>query len=257
MAKIGLAYLAWAKIAAETDTALPTYETGMTLGKAVKADLTVTNAEGQLYADNTLSEDVSEFSSGSIAIETDHMPLTKQATVFGTTLVNDELGNGPDDTPPFAGAGYYQVLVVGGERIFRAFYYPKVKAKMGDETAGTKTNSITLGTAPMALTVFVPSYGKWRYVKDFTTESGAKAYIQTKLNVAAWYQVNVQANGATTGEGVSPVGTTMVATGDTASITITGTPTAVYDNGTDVLASVVGGKYDVSVTADHNISVIF
>ena len=41
-------------------------------------------------------------------------------------------------------------------------------------------------------------------------------------------------------------------------MTITGTATALYDNGTDSVGSVSGGKYTLSgVTADHKIAVIF
>ena len=41
-------------------------------------------------------------------------------------------------------------------------------------------------------------------------------------------------------------------------LTITGTPTKVYDNGQDVTSSLSGGKYTLaSVEGDHKIAVIF
>ena len=59
-------------------------------------------------------------------------------------------------------------------------------------------------------------------------------------------------------EGVSPAGTIMVADGEDLELTITGTATALYDNGTDSVGSVSGGKYTLdNVTADHKIAVIF
>lgn len=258
MASIGLAYPAWAKINSESASALPVYASGITLGSAVKADLTITNATGQLYADNQLVEDVSEFASAAIAVETDNLSLTTQAAIFGATMVNDELGFGAEDVAPFGGFGYYQVLMVNGQKKYRAFFYPKVKAKCESETAATKGNSITFGTAPITMTVVKPKFGKWRYVKDLATESAAKAYVDTKLSVAAWHEISVQVNGADTGEGAAPAGVTMVAAGDSFELVITGSATALYDNGIDSVSSIAGGKYTLSnVSADHNIAVIF
>lgn len=258
MAKIGMAYPAFAKIAGETTTALPTYDTGFVLGQALKADLTIAYAEGQMYADNKLVEDVSEFSSGSIAVETDNLTLPYMSVIYGADLTDDELGNGAEDTPPFGGFGYYQVLMVANVKKYRAFFYPKVKAKMGDETAATKSNSFTLGATPITLTVFKPNFGKWRYVKEFTTEAAAQAYIQTKLSVAVWHPIDVMVSGAGAGEGASPEGVTMVAAAGSFELTITGTCDALYDNGVESKISIVAGKYTLAnVVAAHDIAVIF
>ena len=258
MAKIGLAYLGFAPIETEPTNELPTYGSGIKVGHAIKADLTVTNATGQLYADNMLVEDVSEFSSGTIAAETDNIPLATQALMYGATLVNDELGYGADDTAPLAGLGYYQSLIIGGRKTYRAFFYPKVKAQMGDDSSATKGNSITFGTYPVNFTVFAPEWGKWRYVKDFTTKEGAIAYIENKLNIATWYTVNVQQQGQDGNVYADTTGTTMVASGSSFEIGIIGSATALYDNGTDHISSVSGGKYTISnISEDHTIAIIF
>ncbi len=258
MAKIGLAYPCWAPVVTESASELPTYGSGFALGKAVRADLSIQYAEGQLYADNVLAEDVSEFSSGTITTETDNLTIAQMGTIYGADIVDDELGNGDSDTPPFGGIGYYQVLMVNGVKKYRAFYYPKVKAKMGDETSQTKGNSFTLETTAVTFTVYKPEYGKWRYVKEFSAESAAKAYIQNKLNVATWYPVNVQVQGAGVGESATPIGTTMVAAGEDFVLQVSGTPTALYDNGVESKTSISAGKYTVAdVAAAHNIAVIF
>lgn len=258
MASIGLAYPAWAKITAETSAALPTYASGITLGAAVKADLTITNAAGQLYADNQLSEDVSEFASGAIALETDNLTLPTQAAIFGAALVNDELGFGADDVAPFGGFGYYQVLMINGVKKYRAFYYPKVKAKFETETAATKGSAITFGNAAITMTVVKPKFGKWRYVKEFATEEAAKAYVDSKLSVTEWHEINVQVNGASSGQSAAPEGVTMVAGGGSFSLTVNGAATALYDNGEEKEDSIAGGVYTLeNVTAAHSIAVIF
>ena len=73
MASFGAKYPHFSKIKTEPDDALPTYEGPVNIGRLVKADLTVNLASGKLYADDELAESVDEFSSGSVAMETDDM----------------------------------------------------------------------------------------------------------------------------------------------------------------------------------------
>lgn len=258
MAKIGFKYLAWGKMATEPADAVPTYETGKVLGKAVSSSLAITNAEGKLYADNTVAENISEFTSAMLTAEVDNIGLEDQATLYGATYSDNEIQFGATDNAPYGGVGGVQVLSVGNTRKYRAWFFPKAKALVPDETDNTKTNSISFGTQPLNLDIQPPAFGAWRYVKEFATEAAAKAYVDTKLGVAVWHAVNVQVNGATTGEAATPVGVTYVAAAGSFELTITGTATALYDNGVDLVASISAGKYTLSnVTAAHEIAVIF
>ena len=60
MAQFGAKRPVFAPIKTTPDGALPTYdyEKKVTIGKLVKADLTVTNASGELYGDDALAEKV-------------------------------------------------------------------------------------------------------------------------------------------------------------------------------------------------------
>lgn len=60
MAQFGAKRPIFAPTKTTPDNALPTYdyEKVVTVGKLVKADLTVTNASGELYADDALAEKV-------------------------------------------------------------------------------------------------------------------------------------------------------------------------------------------------------
>ena len=77
MAQFGAKRPIFAPTKTTPDNALPTYdyEKVVTVGKLVKADLTVTNASGELYADDALAEKVDMFASGSLALETRYTPL--------------------------------------------------------------------------------------------------------------------------------------------------------------------------------------
>ena len=85
MASFGAKYPHFSKIKTEPDDALPTYEGPVNIGRLVKADLTVNLASGKLYADDELAESVDEFSSGSVAMETDDMTDDVAAEVYGST----------------------------------------------------------------------------------------------------------------------------------------------------------------------------
>ena len=258
MAKIGFKYLAWGKMATEPADAVPTYETGKVIGKAVSSSLAITNAEGTLYADDVIAEEISEFSSAMLTHEVDNISLADQADLYGATYADNEIQNGSTDNAPYGGIGGYQVLSVGGVKKYRAYFFPKGKAIVPDESDNTKTASISFGTQPLKIKISAPAYGSWRYLKEFTTEAAAKAYVDTKLGVAVWHEIDVQVNGAGVGEAATPLGVTYVANAGAFTLTITGTATALYDNGVDSKASIAGGAYALTnVTAAHKIAVIF
>lgn len=182
MASFGAQYPCFAKIKAETTTALPTYETGVVLGKLVKADLTVNLSSGELYADDGLAETASEFVSGSLAMETDDLTDEVAAIIYGATEdETDGLGYKGDDAQPYGGLGYFKVLMRNGVKVYKTYFYPKAKAALGNDSAATKAGSITFGTTATTFTIVQPEFGAWRYTKEFTTLAEAKEYLQGKL----------------------------------------------------------------------------
>lgn len=258
MASMGLKYLAWARQATEPTNAVPTYSAGLVLGRLVSMNLTIKNSEGELYADDLLSEYISEFSSADLTAEADNISLANQATLYGATYASDEFKATYTDAPPFGGLGGIQVLLIGGVRKYRAWFFPKVRATMPDWDAATRGDSVSFGTQPIKLKIMQPLYGPWYYMKEFTTETAAQAYVDLKLGVATWYMIDVQVQGVTTGKAATPVGTTYVASAGTFELAITGTPAALYDNAVESKASIADGKYTLSnVTAAHSIAVVF
>ena len=95
MAQFGAKRPIFAPTKTTPDNALPTYdyEKVVTVGKLVKADLTVTNASGELYADDALAEKVDMFASGSLALETDDKTDEVHAAIHGATK-DTQSGNG-------------------------------------------------------------------------------------------------------------------------------------------------------------------
>ena len=255
MASIGLRYVAWAPMATEPDSAIPTYNTGVVLGRAVSANLSVSNSEAELYADDMLAEYVAEFSSAQLTMEVDNISLQNQASIYGATYSDSEIQFSSSDTAPYGGVGGYQVLMVRGVKKYRAWFFPKAKASIPDWTGTTRGSSISFGTQPIDMRVASPSYGPWYYVKEFDNESAAKAYVDGKLSVATVFTVEVMVSGTGT---VSPLGVTAVASGENFVIDVSGSPTKLFDNGTDSTASISSHKYPIaSIAADHKVAVIY
>lgn len=231
---------------------------GVVLGKLVSANLTVNLASGELYADDSLAEQLSEFSSGSIAMETDDMTDENASEVYGCNVNDGTVTYNTGDTCPRGMLGYYKVLMRKGVKYFKAFFYPRVRAALGNDNAQTRGSSITFSTTSTTFTVFADDNGDWRKTKTFTDAEDAKAYIRNLCSIGKYFEVNVSAQGEGTGEGVSRKGVAYVADGQDFRLTIIGEPTYVYDNGEDVTDQVSGGVYTISaVNADHTIAVIF
>lgn len=186
MAAIGLKKLYWGKIASEPEAANPTYQGAKQIGKMVSLNVTINNSEGELYADDMLSEYASEFSSGDLTADVDHIELEDQAALMGATYTEDgEYQAGREDAAPYGGVGGYQVLMVKGVRKYRCWFYPKAKASQPDIDASTKNDSISFGTQPIKMKITMPNYGPWYYAKEFAAEEEADAYIKEKMGITA------------------------------------------------------------------------
>lgn len=258
MADIGLKYMAGAKLLTDLENTPPTYDAGMVIGRMVSTNLAVTNAEGELRADDMTAEYESEFSSADFTAEVDNISLEKQAVMYGAAYEDGELIHSIDDQAPDMGIGGVQGLKVGGVRRFRTWFFAKAKAILPDWRGNTRGSSISFGTQPIKMKITAPNCGRWYKLKEFSSYEAAKAHIDMLLNVKVWHKVNVQANGAGEGQGVSPAGSHAVPDGEDFVLTITGTPAALYVDGVESKDAITGGKYTIAAAdADHDIAVIF
>ena len=183
MASFGAKYIRFNTITEEPEGKLPVYKRGgaVTLGRLVKADLTVNLASGKLDADDELAESVDEFSSGSIAMETDDMEDPVAAVVYGCNVDGKMVRYNVGDDPPAGGLAYFKKLMRRKKVLYKGYFYPLVKAALGNDTAQTKTDSITFGTNNTTFTVFACETGDWRFTEEFSTETEAIAWIKEKL----------------------------------------------------------------------------
>ena len=178
MASFGAKNPYFCKVKEEPDGKLPVYDgEPVKIGRLVKADLSITMASGKLYADDELAESVEEFASGSLTMETDDIIDSVASVVYGTTVEEKTVHYNTKDDPPSGGLAYYKKLMRKRKVLYKGVFHPLVKASLGNDSASTKTDSITFGTSSTTFTVFAAANGDWRITEDFDTEEEAIAWV--------------------------------------------------------------------------------
>ena len=176
-----------AKIGAKYPCFLPAgASAGLVLGKLNQANVTINTASGDLYGDDMLAEHYSEFSDGNIAMETTHLSDENATAVFGHTATQGRVVCKTSDLAPEGKFAYYRVVMVGGAKSYKFFGYPRVRARLGNESDQTKNNQITFSTDSLTLDILaVESTGEWREFETFATEAAAISAVNTFCSIAA------------------------------------------------------------------------
>lgn len=121
-----------------------TYGTPKKMAEAMTAELSVKTAEGSLYADDTLSESITEFDSGTIKLGVKDLMPEVLAEILGQKVdQNKVVWAGKDDEPPYVAIGF-RAKKTGGR--FRYVWLLKAKFKVPSEKYETKGESIKFNT---------------------------------------------------------------------------------------------------------------
>ena len=193
MATIGIKHPVFAPISpTSVEGARPTYNAGTVLGKAVKADVNLTFAEGKLFADDVLAEYASKFQSGTITAGVDELTAEKRVIVFGNTLDTTSgastLVKGTEDTAPHGGFGYFKTKQVDGKKKFNAKWYFDTVWHEGNDTAETGNDGITFQTTEITGSILpVVGWGNnnWMEEETFNTEAEAVSWLHTRAGITS------------------------------------------------------------------------
>jgi len=170
----------WAET--QPETGLPAFGARVVIGRLVSANVTVALATGDLYADDVLAEHVSEFASASCAMETDDMLDAVAAVVYGATVETQQVHYKAGDATPQGGLAYYKVLMRNGTKVYKGFFYPKVMAALGNDSAQTKGSSVTFGTASTTFTIQAhTATDDWRITAEFPDVAAVRAWVEEML----------------------------------------------------------------------------
>ena len=196
MAAIGLKHFVVAKVASETPGAALTYETGMVVGKAMQANLTLNRPNNPLFGDDVIAENDNGVTGGTIQIGVTALGNAVRAYMLGDEEVSVGTGTSAvkeyevtDEPAPYVGFGFMRVLIENGARKFETVWMHK--AQFGENTvnATTKGQQVEWQTPTLdgvLMGVQNDTDGKnhfYRYANHFATEAAAAAWLDDKAGI--------------------------------------------------------------------------
>jgi phi13 family phage major tail protein len=181
VAKVGLKHIVGAKLSESAANA--SYTNGMNIGKAIAANITVEVNNVILYADDSVAENVIEFKSGKVSLNTDDMTFEVQGMLLGHTATATTLKANANDVAPYVGIGFYGSVVRSGVTKYRAIWLYKIKFAEGNDETKTKGESIEFTTPTIEGTLLKMPNGDWKEEALFTKEDEAIAWINEKAGI--------------------------------------------------------------------------
>ncbi len=184
MAYIGLKHPVFAPIATEPANSLPTYGTGLVVGMAIAADVSIELSDAKLAADDTIAEIENGFVSGTISMGVDDLSDAalkawlgvQEASLGGEATIR----NAATYDSPEGGFGYYRVRKKAGVRSYRAYWYHKTKWGIPSENAATKPDGSIEWQTPTIegqIMTALDTAASWRDQATFTSEADAIAWL--------------------------------------------------------------------------------
>lgn len=179
MAKIGLNSLFYSKLTEAAD-GTPTYDGAKSFGKAVSANVSISNNSATLYADDSLAESDTSFQSGTVTLGVDDDREATFADVLGHEITTEgEVTRNANDIAPWVGLGRVLVKMVANVRIYKAEILYKVKFSEPSQENNTKGESVEFSTPEIEGQIAALANGNWSNAQTFTTKAEAVEYIQS------------------------------------------------------------------------------
>lgn len=241
MAKIGLNNLKWGVLSEVGDTV--SYGAMQSLGKAVSANVSITNNSAVLYADDAIAETDNTFSAGTVTLTVDDDGDTVFAPLLGHEIdsVSGEMIRNKNDEAPYVGVGRIINKLKNGTRLYKVEFLSKVKFAEPSQESNTHGETTEFGTQQIEGTIATLESGQWSKTKTFTTHSAALAYL------ASCFGQTIAAD-------------TFAGDGTTAAFTLSHTPATIFTvtvNGAATTAYSVSGTTLTFDEAPANGAVIY
>ena len=221
MAKIGLNNLKFGVLSESGDTVV--YGAMQSLGKAVSANVSITNNSAVLYADDAIAETDNTFSNGTITLTVDDDGDTVFAPLLGHEVDSNtgEMIRNKNDVAPYVGVGRIINKMKNGTRLFKVEFLSKVKFSEPSQENNTHGETTEFGTQQIEGTIATLDSGEWSKTKTFTTHSAALAYL------AGCFGQTVTAE-TFSGDGTTAAFTLAHTPASIFTVTINGAPTTAY-----------------------------
>lgn len=180
MAKIGLTNFRYGFLTEAAD-GTPSYDGALIPGKAISCNVSITNNDAKLYADDALAESDTSFAGGSVTMGIDEDDLQTMANILGHTIEDGLMVRNANDVAPYVGLGRVVTKLVNNVRSYKAEFLYKVKFSEPSADNTTKGENVEFATTEIEGTVAALADGKWSEAKSFETKEEAVAFIEELL----------------------------------------------------------------------------
>lgn len=185
MASIGLTNI-WFGMLTEAADGTPSYANGQKMGKAVSANVSITNNSAMLYGDDALAESDTSFASGTITLGVTDDDDTIFAPLLGHTLSeSEEVTKTSVDTAPYVGVGRILTKMVNGVRKYKVNFLYKVKFSEPSNEEATKGENVEFSTPSIEgiVSALSDNKGTWGTSKTFSDIDEAITYLKGLLGI--------------------------------------------------------------------------
>lgn len=198
MARIGLNNF-WYSHLTEAADGTPSYDGATSLGKAVSANVSISNNSAALYADDVLAESDTSFQNGTITLGTDDDREATFADLLGHDISEEgEVTRNANDTAPWVGVARIIVKMVNNVKLYKVEMLYKVKFSEPSQDDQTKGESVEFSTPEIEGTIATLANGNWSTSQTFNSKEAALAFIQaTFADATSTFRVGYDANGGT------------------------------------------------------------
>ena len=178
MAKIGLQNFKFG-ILTEASDGTATYGTAHKPGKAISCNVSITNNNGTLYADDALAESDTSFQTGTMTLGIDDEDIETMALLLGHEVSSDQIIRNANDIAPYVGVGRVVTKMLNGAYKYKVEFLNKVKFGEPSADENTKGETVEFGTSEIEGTIATLANGDWSLAKSFDTMSAAQTFLDS------------------------------------------------------------------------------
>ena len=172
MAKIGLNNFRYG-ILTEAEDGTPSYDGAHKPAKAISCQVSITNNEAKLFADDGLAESDTSFSNGTVTAGIDEDDDVTMANLLGHTISQEgEMIRSSNDVAPYVGFGRVIRKMVNGVQKFKVEFLYKVKFSEPSQDDNTKGENLAFATPTLSGIISTLANGGTGEIASETVEFG-------------------------------------------------------------------------------------
>lgn len=183
MAKIGLQNFLYGKLT-EDEQGNATYGAPKKPAKAISCNVSITNNDVKLYADDVVAESDTSFSTGTVTIGIDDEDVEMMGDLLGHTVTEGVMVRNANDVAPYVGFGRILTKMVGGVLKYKVEFLNKVKFSEPSAEENTRGESVEFATSELEGTIVTLANGDWSKCQVFDSMKSARTYLTSLFQTA-------------------------------------------------------------------------